>query len=59
MGDYVRQLQLPGESSDFSRRQPLALRLHLDLPLLLLLPLLLPQQLVHHLIARIFAKQQD
>lgn len=37
MGDYVRQLQFPGDSSDLSRRAPLALRLHLDVPLLLLL----------------------
>jgi rod shape determining protein RodA len=40
MSDYVRQLQIPGDSSDLSRRAPLALRLHLDLPLLLLLTLL-------------------
>ncbi|HAN27945.1 MAG TPA: rod shape-determining protein RodA, partial [Haliea salexigens] len=40
MGDYVRQLQLPGDSSDLSRRAPLALRLHLDVPLLLLLVVL-------------------
>jgi len=37
MGDYVRRLELPGESVDLSRRTPLALRLHLDIPLLLLL----------------------
>src|SRR5690606_28560080 len=39
MGDYVRRLQLPGDV-DLSRRTPLALRLHMDIPLLLLLLLL-------------------
>jgi len=37
MGDYVRRLELPGGSADLSRRTPLALRLHIDIPLLLLL----------------------
>ncbi|MDO8861710.1 rod shape-determining protein RodA [Haliea sp. E1-2-M8] len=37
MGDYVRRLQLPGGSADLARRTPLALRLHMDIPLLLLL----------------------
>ncbi|MFU8765723.1 MAG: rod shape-determining protein RodA [Haliea sp.] len=37
MGDYVRRLELPGGSGDLSRRTPLALRLHMDVPLLLLL----------------------
>lgn len=37
MGDYVRRLQLPGDSADLSRRSPLSQRLHLDIPLLVLL----------------------
>lgn len=38
MADYVRQL--PGQSADLARRPPLSLRLHIDVPLLLLLLLL-------------------